>query len=91
MLAEAREVLVDRRELDLHSAVSTRSSSAMSSSETSSPSRSIALGAGTLPIGVSTASAVPSQRRKTQASTRLFSPKPGQRNFPSSSLRNQLT
>ena len=47
--------------------------------------------AGSSPIGVSTASAVPSQRRKTHSRTRLFSPKPGQRNLPSSSLRNQLT
>ena len=35
--------------------------------------------------------ASPSQRRKIQASTREFSPKPGHRNLPSSSLRNQLT
>ena len=52
---------------------------------------SIAPGAGTWPAGVSTASALPSQRRKIQASTRLFSPKPGHRNLPSASLRNQLT
>ena len=41
------------------------------------------------------ASPPPPPRRRsagtTQASTRLFSPKPGQRNLPSSSLRNQLT
>ena len=44
------------------------------------------------PIGVSSAAASPSQRRKTQASTREFSPKPGHRKRPSSgSLRNQLT
>ena len=44
------------------------------------------------PIGVSTASAAPSQRRKTHSSTRAFSPKPGHRKRPSSrSLRNQLT
>ena len=47
--------------------------------------------AGTMPIGVSTASASPSQRRKIHSSTRLFSPNPGHRNLPSSLLRNQLT
>ena len=47
--------------------------------------------AGTRPIGVSSASAWSSQRSKTHASTRLFSPKPGHRKWPSSSLRNQLT
>ena len=57
----------------------------------SSPSRSSSPSAGTRPIGVSTVSPSPSQRRKTHSSTRLFSPKPGHRNLPSSSLRNQLT
>ena len=47
--------------------------------------------AGTQPIGVSTVSPSPAQRRKTHSSTRLFSPKPGQMNLPSASLRNQLT
>ena len=48
-------------------------------------------GVGSRPIAVSTASPSPAQRRKTHSSTRLFSPNPGQRNLPSSSLRNQLT
>ena len=52
---------------------------------------SIASGAGTRPIGVSSAPPSPSQRSTTHASTRLFSPKPGQRKRPPSSLRNQLT
>ena len=38
-----------------------------------------------------TASALPSRRSTIHLSTRLFSPKPGQMNLPSSSLRNQLT
>jgi hypothetical protein len=42
-------------------------------------------------LGVSTASASPSRRSTTHLSTRLLSPKPGHRNLPSSSLRNQLT
>ena len=41
--------------------------------------------------GVSTAAAWPSMRSMTHLSTRLFSPKPGQRKPPSSERRNQLT
>ena len=37
------------------------------------------------------ASASPSRRRQIQSSTREFSPYPGQRKWPSSSLRNQFT
>ena len=48
-------------------------------------------GAGTWPIGVSTAAAWPSMRSMTHFSTRLFSPKPGHRKPPSSLRRNQLT
>ena len=48
-------------------------------------------GAGTWPIGVSTAAAWPSMRSMTHLRTRLFSPKPGHRKPPSSSRRNQLT
>ena len=48
-------------------------------------------GAGTWPIGVSTAAAWPSMRSMTHFRTRLFSPKPGHRKPPSSSRRNQLT
>jgi hypothetical protein len=43
------------------------------------------------PIGVRSASTVPSRRRTIQSSTRMLSPKPGHMNRPSSSLRNQLT
>ena len=46
---------------------------------------------GSRPMGVSTAPPVPSTRSTTHLSTRLFSPKPGHRNDPSSPLRNQLT
>src|SRR5439155_19833812 len=71
--------------------VSTLSSVRRASGDRSSPSVFSAPSAGTRPIGVSLASASPSQRRNTHSSTREFSPKPGHRNFPSSSLRNQLT
>ena len=47
--------------------------------------------AGSRPIGVVTASAVPSRRRMIHSSTRALSPKPGHRNDPSSPFRNQLT
>ena len=57
----------------------------------SRPSVSRAALVGSLPIGVSTASAVPFTRSNTHLSTRLFSPKPGHRKRPSSSRRNQLT
>ena len=43
------------------------------------------------PIGVETASAVPDSRSTIHFSTRMFSPKPGQTNFPCAFLRNQLT
>ena len=60
------------------SSASTRSSSPSASAEISRPSvSSSSLGAGTSPIGVSTVSPSPSQRRKIHSRTRLFSPKPG--------------
>src|SRR5450759_489201 len=43
------------------------------------------------PSGVSMAWACPWQRPTIQLSTRMFSPNPGQTNFPFASLRNQLT
>ena len=43
------------------------------------------------PIGDSTACRRARQRSATQRSTRRFSPKPGHRNFPLASWRNQLT
>ncbi len=42
-------------------------------------------------MAVFSASVRPSTRSMIQASTRLFSPKPGQMNLPFSSLRNQFT
>ncbi len=63
----------------------------MSSAEMSRPSVSSCPGAGTSPIGVSTVSPSPSQRRQIHSRTRLLSPNPGQMKLPSSSLRNQLT
>ena len=42
-------------------------------------------------MGVSTASPWPPIRSSTHFSTRELSPKPGQMNAPSASLRNQLT
>ena len=44
-----------------------------------------------MPIGVLLPSAVCSMRSMAHLSTRLFSPKPGHRNRPSSPRRNQLT
>src|SRR2546422_6298307 len=44
---------------------------------------------GTQPIGVSVASARPWTRSTTHLSTRLFSPKPGQRNRPSGRGRSE--
>ena len=57
------------------------------------PGRSVsrAPSSGSSPMAVSRAPAVPSQRSKIHLSTRLFSPKPGQRQLPSSLLRNQFT
>ncbi len=57
----------------------------------SSPVTSRAPAAGTYPTGVSTAAAVPSIRSTAHFSTRMFSPKPGHRNLPSASRRNQFT
>ena len=42
-------------------------------------------------MAVFSASASPAIRSQIQAMTRLFSPKPGQRNLPSGLLRNQFT
>ena len=70
---------------------STVSSVSRSSAEMSRPSRSSESGVGTLPIAVSWAAAVPATRSTTHLRTRLVSPKPGQMNRPSSSLRNQFT
>ena len=56
------------------------------SSGMSSPSVLSESGVGTRPIGVSRASAASSQRRKTHSSTREFSPKPGHRKLPVSSV-----
>jgi hypothetical protein len=43
------------------------------------------------PIGDSVRRRFPSQRSMIHFSTRMFSPKPGHRNFPSAPLRNQFT
>ena len=45
----------------------------------------------TVQTGVARAPALPSQRSTSHFSTRMFSPKPGHMNLPSSSTRNQLT
>ena len=42
-------------------------------------------------MGVSLPWARPRTRSTIHLRTRMFSPKPGQRNLPSASLRNQLT
>ena len=42
-------------------------------------------------VAVRRAPAVPSRRRTIQSTARMLSPNPGQRNLPSSLLRNQLT
>ena len=60
-------------------------------SSRSRPVRSMAFSVGTRPMGVSEASPRPATRSTTHSSTRLFSPNPGHRNFPSASLRNQFT
>jgi hypothetical protein len=57
----------------------------------SRPVRSSASGVGTRPMAVSTASPSPFTRSTIHFSTRLLSPKPGQRNLPSAPLRNQFT
>ena len=57
----------------------------------SSPSVSRASRAGILPIGLTAAWASPESRSMIHFRTRLFSPKPGHKNLPDSSLRNQLT
>ena len=46
---------------------------------------------GMMPSGVSTPCTLPSQRRAIHCRTRMFSPKPGQMNFPFASRRNQFT
>ena len=51
----------------------------------------MAVGVGTRPIGVVMPSPWPSTSSMIHLSTRLLSPKPGQRNVPSSPLRNQFT
>ncbi len=63
----------------------------MSSLDTRVPSRSISPGAGTNPIGVSTASPRPLTRWNTHSRTLELSPKPGQSQRPPASFRNQLT
>ena len=74
--------LVDAQQLgDMFSSVTSRPRVSMPSSPTG----------GSRPIGVSRAAPRPAQRANTHASTREFSPKPGHRKRPSSSLRNQLT
>src|SRR4051794_4841146 len=62
-----------------HSSASTFNTSRTCSGVTSTPSRSSASIAGTKPIGVSSASAPPSQRSKTHFRTRELSPNPGHR------------
>ncbi len=62
-----------------HSAGSTFSSAAITSSDRSSPVRSIAWLVGSSPIGVSVATPRPSQRSMIHFNTRRLSPKPGQR------------
>ena len=74
-----------------HEELSTSTSRAMVASSTARPVQSTAPGAGTRPIGVSTASPVPESRLHTQARTRQFSPKPGHMNLPFPSWRNQFT
>ena len=85
LVAELREVLLrpaaarPRSALGVDASAAPRASSAAMSrpadvERAAAPARA--------PIGVSTASASPSQRRKIHASTRLFSPKPGHRNLP---------
>ena len=70
------------------STVSSRSRSAWL---ISIPSRSSEPGAGSSPIGVSTASASPDSPLDDPLEHPELSPKPGQMNLPSSSLRNQFT
>ena len=71
--------------------MSTLSKVAMSVSLKFSPSKLIPSSVGSRPMGVSMASALPSQRLKIHSSTRAFSPKPGQTKPPDSSFLNQLT
>jgi hypothetical protein len=52
---------------------------------------SMSFGLGTWPIGVFTAWTSPRQRARIHSTMRRFSPKPGQRNLPFSSVRNQFT
>ena len=68
-----------------------RKSSSMVPGGSFSPSRSRASGVGMNPIGVSTPLPWPRTRSKIHLRTRMFSPKPGQRKLPFSSVRNQLT
>src|ERR1700704_992558 len=56
----------------------------------SRPFQSKSWKSGTLPMGVSTALPLPWQRSTIHFSTRMFSPYPGQMNFPFASVRNQL-
>jgi hypothetical protein len=60
-------------------ATSTASSDSSAAGESSRFSTGSAPGAGSRPIGDSTAPARPSQRSAIHARTRLFSPKPGHR------------
>ena len=90
LVAEAGEVLRTCGAARSEPRPSTVSSLASLRADVEALDVELALG-GTRPIGVSTVSPSPSQRRKTHSRTRMFSPKPGQRNLPSSSLRNQLT
>ena len=70
------------------STVSSRSRSAQLMSR---PSRSSEPGAGQVADRGRHGPGVAGSRSMIHFSTRLFSPKPGQRNLPSASLRNQLT
>ena len=74
-----------------HVSVSTESRRLRSSWPMSSPSVSRASRAGIRPIGLAAAWASPESRSMIHFRTRLFSPKPGHKNLPDSSLRNQLT
>ena len=92
LVAEPREVLVDRAAAPCAAlGLDAQQLAPCPRSRRPGPRCRSRPSAGTSPTGVSIASASPSQRRKIHASTRLFSPKPGHRNLPSSSLRNQLT